>query len=41
MELLARGLDDGFLGSNGFRNGARLYELTELGWDAVEADRLA
>jgi hypothetical protein len=41
MELLSRSLADGVLGPHGFRNGARLYELTDRGWDAVAADRLA
>ena len=41
MESLSRSVTDGFLGPQGFRNGARLYELTDAGWDAVAADRLA
>jgi hypothetical protein len=48
MEMLAGGLAGGQLAPHGFRTdesgrpaGALLYELTELGWDAVEADRLA
>jgi hypothetical protein len=48
MELLAGALADGLLGPRGFRTdaagapvGALLYELTEPGWAAVEADRLA
>jgi hypothetical protein len=46
MDLLTAGLADGRLAPHGFRTdftgtptGPLLYELTELGWSTVEADR--
>ena len=48
MELLAQGVAGGLLTPHGYRRddygraiGALLYDLTDAGWDLVEADRLA
>ena len=48
MEMLASALSEGLLAPRGHRTdetgalaGALLYELTESGWEAVAADRLA